>query len=1305
MTSFVHLHVHTEYSLLDGLSKIDKLVKHASEDLDMSALAITDHGTMFGVIDFYRACKKYEIKPIIGVETYLARRSMTDRDSKLDRGPHHLLLLAQNQTGYQNLLKIASASQLEGFYYRPRIDKEFLAAHSEGLICTTGCLSGEIPRLLANGQTQQAKETLGWYVDVFGPDRFYVELQQHDIPQLEEINRSLIELAPFANVPLVATNDVHYVLASDADAHDVLLCIQTGKVVNEADRMRMSDNSYYLRATNEMASLFANQPEALSNTLLIAEMCNVNLDDEGFHLPLFDVPDGFDNESYLRHLCDKGLQQRYGADADSHEVRSRLEYELGIIHKMGFDSYFLIVWDLCEFAHRKDIWWNVRGSGAGSIVAYSLRITNVDPLLNNLLFERFLNPDRVTMPDIDLDYPDDRRAEMIEYTVEKYGQEQVAQIITFGTMGARAAVRDVGRALDIPLPEVDEVARLIPNVPGKPVSLSQAIEEVPELKTKYKKQDYVRELLDTAQKLEGVARHASTHAAGVIVADKPLIEYTPLARPPGTSDEGLGHVTQFPMEILESIGLLKIDFLGLSTLTIMRRACDLIEQNYGIRYDLDSIPYRPVPGDPEKTRMVEQAFELMSRGEVAAVFQVEGSGLRRVLMDMQPTHFEHIVAAISLFRPGPMQYIPTYINRMHDEEVVTYHHPDLEPILAETYGIAVYQEQLMQIATVVAGYTPGQADLMRRAVSKKKKKEIDQHRKIFIEGALNGGMQKSVATRIYDDIEYFARYGFNKSHAVDYGVITCQTAFLKAHYPVEFMTAVLSVERHNTAKVGLYIADCRRMDIEVLPPNVNSSGLDFVIEQPDGQKAIRFGLSAIKNVGEGPANTILAARDAGGPFATQADFCQRVDLRNVQRRALESMIKVGALDDFGSRLQLLGSIERMLPYSASVHRASDVGQMSLFGDATGVTFEDEDISLLNGGDSLDIARHEVLLWEKELLGLYVSDHPMRDVMDIVNQVDGMVFSGQLTEDDHDKAVTMAGIVTYVRRHTTKNNKAMAFAGIEDIQGNMEIVIWPSTWEETKHLWEPETILFLRGKIDTGRGDPKLLCESASTDIEIVRPAQDYNRAPARQAPPSADIPQQEPEPLGQPSEEDLTTIEADTESVPSDEDFWPPTSNTVTPEAAATATAMEVSETVEPDIEVDKADEAEPAAEEPEASDSEDGQNGNALYANSGDAVRQVAETAPAYTPRPPSNSAPTQLTVTILRSGDDDRDRRCLQVAYRTLIRYPGHDRFALRLVDEHKAVQVDFPNETTDYCEELVYELQHRLGSDVVVDSPFSE
>jgi DNA polymerase-3 subunit alpha len=1081
MSDFVHLHVHSEYSLLDGLSRVKGLVKRAAE-LGMPALALTDHGTMYAAVEFYNAAKQHGIKPIVGIESYLTPigRRMTDKISGIDDKRYHLLLLAQNEVGYKNLLRIASASQLDGFYYKPRIDREFLAGHADGLIATTGCMAGEIPRLLAQGQTEKARQQLGWWIEVFGRDRFFLELQEHGIPELTQVNRQLVQWARDFDLKLIATNDVHYVKSEDAKPHDILLCVQTGELVTQKDRMRMSDSSYYLKSHPEMMQLFSERPDSLLNTLAIAEMCEVDLDPKGYHLPPFDVPPGFTAESYLRHLVGEGLKQRYGERASHPEIQARKEHELRIIHEMGFDTYFLIVWDLCEFARRRDIWWNVRGSGAGSLVAYSVGITNLDPLKNQLFFERFLNPGRVSMPDIDLDYPDDRREEMINYTIEKYGQENVAQIITFGTMGARASIRDVGRAMDIPLPEVDRIAKLIPG--GPKVKIADGLEQSPDLRELYKNADYVRELIDTAQYLEGVARHASTHAAGVIVADKPLVEYTPLHRPT-KGDQG-GAVTQYTMEVLESIGLLKIDFLGLSTLTIMRKACDLIEERYGVKLDLNTVPIED-----------KKAFELLSSGNVTGIFQVESAGMRRVLTTMKPTKFEHIIATISLYRPGPMEYIDDYIDRMHGRKPVEYHHPALEPILAETYGIIVYQEQIMQIASQLSGYSPGDADLMRRAVGKKKKVELLKHRENFIQGAVERGIPEEAANKIFDDIEFFARYGFNKAHAADYAVITCQTAYLKAHYPVEYMTALLTVERHNTDKIGMLIGECRVMSIAVLPPDINKSNLDFKIEVGEDGPAIRFGLGAVKNVGEGPIETILQARAEGGPYADVDDFCRRVDLRQVNRRALESLIKVGALRPFGQRAQLLSIIDRMMGLSNQTHQAAAVGQLSMF-DVTG-------FDALAAGSILyplpgveEVSRREMLSWEKELVGVYVSEHPMQPLVNKMRESLSCLL-GQIDETMAGHHVTVVGMINWVRQIYTKKGKAMAFVELEDVQSSIEVVVFPRIYEETQAMWQAEKAVVVRGKIDIkGSNGPKIICEKVDDVITQIGPELSVREAPA-----------------------------------------------------------------------------------------------------------------------------------------------------------------------------------------------------------------
>ena len=1069
MADFVHLHVHSEFSLLDGLGKIKDLTRAAAE-MGMPAVALTDHGVMFGILHFYQAAQKAGIKPIVGCEIYISPREMTQKDVKFDTRPTHLILLAESQTGYDNLMQIATTAQLEGFYYKPRVDKEFLAAHAQGLIALSACGSGEVPRLLLNNRPQKARQAAEWYRDVFGPESFFLELQDHDIPEMEPVNRALVEMSRDTGIPLVATNDAHYIRRDQAYAHEVLLCIQTGKTMTEPTRLRMNNDSYYLKNAEEMAALFPDLPDALRNTVAIAERCNVNLDPSGFHLPEIDIPTGYTPETYLRHLTEAGLRPLYGDEFHSEQVQSRLDHELGIIHNMGFDIYFLIVWDLCQFSLQQDIWWNVRGSAAGSIVAYGLGITNLDPLAHELIFERFLNPGRVSMPDIDLDYPDDRREEMIQYTVQKYGTDKVAQIITFGTLGAKAAIRDVGRALDIPLGEVDKVARLVPGGPG--VKLGESLNKVVELRQLYEGLDYVRSLIDTALEVEGVSRHASTHAAGVVVTDKALVEYTPLHRPTRGADEGLP-VTQYTMDVLEGTGLLKVDFLGLSTLTVLRKAVDLIEERHNVSYTQQDIPL----DDPK-------AYQLLASGNVLGIFQVEGGGFRRTLSEMKPSRYEHIVAVLALYRPGPMEQIPSYIRRMHGEEEVAYQHPLLEPILEETYGIIVYQEQIIQIAAQLAGYEPGEADLMRKAVGKKDKAALLAHRTKFVEGCVASGLPKETAKAIFGDIEYFARYGFNKAHAADYAIITVQTAYLKAHYPVEYMTALLTVDQHKTDKVGLLIAEARRMGIEVLPPNVNHSRLHFIIEdEPKEVKgpAIRYGLGAIKNVGEGPVEALLDARDDGGPFDDIDDFCQRVDLRLVNRRALECLIKAGALSPFGMRAQLLAVADRMISISQQAHGAAQqytMFDMPAFAASARLATDMPDIA--------DGSRKELLTWEKELIGAYISDHPLARVWtDLESSITAL--TGEIEENMNGQNVTVAGLVTYVRPHLTKKGDPMAFAQIEDLQGTLEVVVFPRVWEKTRELWEPERILILRGKVNFRGREPSLIVDSATNEVLSARP--------------------------------------------------------------------------------------------------------------------------------------------------------------------------------------------------------------------------
>ena len=1334
--SFVHLHVHSEYSLLDGFSNIKELVKRVHE-MGMPAVALTDHGSMYGVIDFYQAATAAGIKPIIGIEAYLAARTMQERDPQEDKKSSHLLLLAENETGYSNLLRLASAAQLEGFYYYPRIDHDLLTKHSEGLICTSGCMSAEVPRLLQQGNLEAARRQLDWYYTTFGADRFFLELQSHAIPELENVNKQLIELGRRYDARFVATNDVHYVKKEDHRLQDILLAIQTGCLLTDPKRMRMTDSSYYLRSPQEMADLFSEVPEALTNTLLIAERCNVDLGFKGYHLPVFDVPDGKTAQVYLRELCEVGMQRRFAERASDAIIRQRLDYELGVIHKMGFDTYFLIVWDLCRYAREQGIWYNARGSAAGSIVAYTLAITLIDPIEHGLIFERFLNPGRISMPDIDLDFRDDRRAEMLEYTVKKYGDDKVAQIITFGTLGARAAIRDVGRVMDIPLTEVDKVAKLIPNIPGKPVTIPQALEEVTEFKNLYQNTPYLQDLIDTAAQMEGVVRNAGTHAAGVIITDKPILEYIPLNRPTGSSaeDTPVKSVTQFEMSVLESLGLLKVDFLGLATLTIMARACDLIRKRYNKSFNLGNIPTNDA-----------LTYELLGRGDTAGVFQVEGSGMRRWLMQMKPKELANVIAMVALFRPGPMDFIPGYIRRMHGEEEVTYRHPSLEPIFKETYGYPVYQEQLMFAVMQLAGYKATEADELRKAVSKKLKEKLLKHREKFIAGAVEHGIPKATAGDIFDDWEEFARYGFNKAHAADYGMIAVQTAYLKAHYPVEYMTAVLSVNQHDTAKIALYVADCRRMGIATGPPDVNISDWDFTIEDhPDDRASIRFGLGAVKNVGHGPVEAILKGR-CDRPFVDLNDFAHRVDLRHVGKRALESLIKVGALDGFGPRTAILDAIDRLLSVSSSHFRALEMGQMSLFGVHTGVT---EEITL--PAAAVEVSRREILNWERELIGLYVSDHPLNPVMDDITQAVSH-FSGQLSDLSPDERVRVAGMIVRIRHHQSKAGKAMAFVALEDIQGTIELVIFPSIWAKVKQMVDYDRIVLVDGRLDLNSGDPKVLVERMTTDLKVTVPldankterpsasraAGDANK-PHRYSSPARAIADQVDSSDG--GEDDLPIqgepgtydVRPDNENLPPPPDPFPygwagsemPAGEAGYPSLPVAASVQKVpmiDEPAEPPAlrrsqkedailsEVRAPDPLVPPLPQSEVPKKEMGFVGQAAQAPQEAPVPLVPVELkteddpvqlPTYLVSPVSVTAADtvhMITVVMRSSGDKTRDVLRVRRIYGLVMSYPGNDRFAFHVFERGQGYLVEFPNFTTGYCSELVVKLQQLVGAESI-------
>ena len=1274
MTSdFVHLHVHSEFSLLDGQSRIKDLVARANE-LEMPALGITDHGVMFGVQDFYHACSDAGIKPIIGMEGYLAQRSMSDRDQKLDRSPYHMLLLAKDMTGYQNLLKMASAAQLDGYYYRPRIDKEYMAANAQGIIATSGCLAAEIPRMVSNGEEAKARELIGWYHDVFGADNFYLELQGHDLPELDSLNRWLCDYRGSGHSPvqLLATNDVHYVHRDDADAHDTLLCIQTSALKSEADRMRMEPfNSYYLKSADEMRAGFADLPaemlrEAFDNSLKIAEMSQIDLAPKGYHLPAFPVPAEFDQNSYLRHLVHIGMNWRYGADWQNDPVfTERIERELEIIHSMGFDTYFLIVWDLCEFARHADIWWNVRGSGAASLVAYSLGVTNIDPIQNGLLFERFLNPGRVSMPDIDLDFPDDRRGEMIAYTAMKYGEDKVAAIITFGTLGAKAAVRDVGRALDVDLGKITRAASLIPQE-ARQQKLQDYVDASPELSDMYHSDVELQQVIDTAKDLQGMTRHASTHAAGVIVADRPLVELVPLHRITGKDPSGgaLKAVTQFPMETAEAIGLLKVDFLGLSTLTIMRKACELIERHRGISYSIDSLPYRHEAASDEQRAMLDEAFAMMGRAETVGVFQVESGGMQQMLRQMKPRVFENIIAAISLFRPGPMDFIPQYCRRMHGEEEISVIHPKLEPILRETYGICVYQEQIMQIAGELFGYELGEADLMRRAVSKKKPEDLNKHRAIFRQRGPENGIPVEAAEEIFDMIEFFANYGFNKPHAADYAVITVQTAYLKCHYPHEYMTALLSVQRDDLSKVSTFLEECRRLHIEILPPDVNHSQLDFDIETlPDGKRAIRFGLAAVKNAGARNLEDLIAQR-GGAAFASLVDFCQRVDMRGVGKRTLESLVKVGALDKFGTRAALVAALDAIVSYSSSYHYDLEVGQQQMFGES-----DDSDQELLKSlRDIKEYSPRELLKWEKELLGLYVTGRPVDRFRDVFNSQNLQSINALKSGDGpKPESLRVAGEITALRRVTTQKGQQMAVLSLEDWHDSadiIDVVLFPRAYEKIiaklagrapdaeagPGLAEGEIVL-VTGRYDDARGEPQIIADDLSVDFSSA--------SAVESAPASLD----DDEPAWAQPPPDFAD----------DEFFDAPPDAQMPPESPPPA-----------------ADEA-PKPSHSQASPPDDQEP---EWVNGESKLTLPDE-------RAPHKRKPRQIAVVLAATDDAEKDRRKLTRIHNTLMKYPGVDQCQIIIQRGESPVTLDFPDMPTDICAALRQDLLAIVTEEHIIEA----
>jgi len=1066
--AFTHLHVHTEYSLLDGSSKIKELTARAKE-LGMDSLAITDHGVMYGVIDFYRAAKEVGIKPILGCEVYVAPGSRFDRENTGGEDRYyHLVLLAENDQGYKNLMKIVSKGFVEGFYYKPRVDYEVLETYHEGVIALSACLAGEVQKYLARGMYEEAMRSAQRYEGIFGKNNFFLELQDHGLPEQKMVNQGLLRLSRDTGIELVATNDIHYTFAEDEKAHDILLCIQTGKKVADEDRMRYAGGQYYCKSEEEMQALFPYAREALENTHKIAERCNVEIEFGVTKLPKYEVPEGFDSWTYLNHLCREGFKTRYPKDDGT--LSRRLDYELDVIRTMGYVDYFLIVWDFINYARSKDIMVGPgRGSAAGSIVSYTLGITNIDPVRYNLLFERFLNPERVSMPDIDVDFCYERRQEVIDYVVEKYGKDQVVQIVTFGTLAAKGVVRDVGRVLDLPYAMCDSIAKMIPNDLG--MTLDKAIAANPDLRKLYNEDAQVKYLIDMSKRLEGLPRHTSMHAAGVVIGSRSIDEFVPLSK---AADGTI--TTQFTMTTIEELGLLKMDFLGLRTLTVIQNAVHLAEKDYGISIDIDHIDFDD-----------KRVLESIGTGRTEGVFQLESGGMKSFMKELKPENLEDIIAGISLYRPGPMDFIPRYLKGKNDKSSITYECPQLEPILSPTYGCIVYQEQVMQIVRDLAGYTMGRSDLVRRAMSKKKTAVMEKERQNFVygneaegvKGCIANGIDEKTANHIYDEMIDFAKYAFNKSHAAAYAVVSYQTAYLKYYYPKEFMAALMSSVMENVSKFSEYILNCRRMmNIAVLPPDINEGESGFSVSGG----GIRYGLSAIKSVGKPVVDAILEERAKNGKFRTMEDFINRMTQREVNRRTLENFIKSGALDSLpGTRRQKMAVGPALLENKARERKNAFEGQLSLFDIAGEEEKKEFEVVFPDVGE---YAKEELLAFEKDILGVYISGHPLDDYETLWRKNITATAADFIVDEETEEAVVkdgikavIGGLVTGKTVKTTRTGQLMAFITLEDLMGSVEVIVFPRDYENNRDLLTEDEKLFIRGRVSLG-DEPvgKLVCE-------------------------------------------------------------------------------------------------------------------------------------------------------------------------------------------------------------------------------------
>lgn len=1215
---FTHLHVHSEYSMLDGFSNIKSMVKSASEQ-GMKALAITDHGSMYGVVDFYTACLEFGIKPIIGCELYVAPQSHTGRQPS-DKHPYHLTVLAENETGYHNLVKLVTKANLDGFYYKPRVDKHLLEEHSEGLVVLSGCPSAELSQLITNGNLEEGKDLVRWYTSTF--QHFYLELQRHgNLPVLDTLNPGLLRIADELGVPIIATNDLHYVRKEDAPYQDVMVCIQTNTTINDQKRLQMSDDSYYLKSPAEMEELFRDFPEAIANTEQVADACNVTLDFSQLHLPEFPVPDGIDPDSYLRKLCWQGFEQRFGSDPPAAAIQ-RLDYELDVVTKTQYPTYFLVVWEIANFARDNNILFGVRGSAASSLALYCLNVTDIDPLEYGLVFERFLNIERKEMPDIDLDFQDDKREEAIRHVVNKYGPDHVAQIITFGTLGAKAAIRDVGRALALPYSDVDRIARMIPTKVG--MTIATAYQESPELREAYQTVETYQNLIDTAAKLEGTVRNTSTHAAGVVISQSPLSEHVPLQRPVKTDDQN-AIMTQYAMEPIAKLGLLKMDFLGLANLTILSMAQNLIKENHNTTIDFPKIPL----DDPS-------TFQLLESGETTGLFQLESTGMRRYIKELKPTSLGDLAAMIALYRPGPMDHIGSFIEAKHGRREAKSPHPALEDILHETYGIIVYQDQVLHILRTFAGYSLGGADIVRKAMGKKIPELMAQERDQFITGAINQGFEGALAEELFQLIEPFAGYAFNKAHSVSYALIAYWTAYLKANYCVEFMTSVMNAYKGNADKVALVAEECARLGIPLLPPDLNNSQVNFSVEvDPEGKSSVRFGLSGIKNVGAAAISSLVNERNQNGTFSSLDDFCRRAGPHLANRRTIESIIRVGALDVFGGRGSLLETIDLIMNFAQKETQRKLSGQTTMF-DMLGDS-NDDSLGQIQLKDAIEPSLIEKSQWERQLLGISVTGGTLQHIA-LTAPANAILSREDLDNEATNSKVFVIGTVSSVRRPYDKEQRPIAFVNLELLGGSIEIAVWSNVYPSTVSLWEDGAIVQVQGAV-TRRGDSLgLRCDQA----------QRY------QLP--QETPHNEPEPVPGPRFEK-----------------WE--GNWSGQEASPNATGSN-------NLVIN--------GREPLPTENYPHLNGNANTNGSSPGTL-------AHGRNGTNGSGPQSKKILINLSETDkpEQDASLLRQVLVVLLNYPGNDKVDLLILSQGTKYRLEMPIITTTFCPELAGQINELLGS----------